>query len=114
MNALLAPTCEEPTVALEPAIMREMPCPFRLSCWIPELADTNPSSVSVPDCAEARSGSSRCAAAKTARQRILWGWVIETLLRLVDSVSIPRLLAAPQVQRLMCVTVRGAAEACNR
>src|SRR5216684_975091 len=68
--------------------------------------------IAVPDCAEARNGSRRSVAAKTARQRILWGWVIESS---QSSVSILRLLAAPgQVQRLMCLTVRGAVEACNR
>jgi len=78
MYVLVVPTDAEPTVALEPATISTIPWPFRLNCCVAELLDKNPSSLTAPDWAEARNGSRRGAAAKTARQRILWGWVIES------------------------------------
>src|SRR5580693_7020115 len=66
MKVLVVPTCTEPTVALEPATKREIPCPLRLANWVVELVDANASSVTVPDCAPAFPGHTRSAAATIA------------------------------------------------
>src|SRR6266481_6294225 len=110
MYVLVVPTDAEPTVALEPATISAIPWPFRLTCCVAELLDKNPSSVTVPDCAADRSGSRNSVAPRSAKQRILWGWVIESLLRLLTASQSQDCLLHRQVQRLMCVTVSGSRE----
>src|SRR5438105_8304325 len=78
MYVLVVPTDAEPTVALEPATISAIPWPFRLTCCVAALLDRNPSSVTVADWAAPRSGSRSSVAATPARQRILWGWIIES------------------------------------
>ncbi len=70
MNDLVVPTCREPTVALEPATISEIPCPFRLTDCADELLETRASSVTVADCADALLGRSKSVAARTECQRI--------------------------------------------
>src|SRR5438034_995992 len=57
MNVFVIPTGAVPTVALEPPTISTTPCPFTLTCCVAVLLDKNPSSVTVPDCAQARPGS---------------------------------------------------------
>src|SRR6266480_6981214 len=65
MYVLVVPTDAEPTVALEPPTISTTPWPFRLTCCVAVLLDKNPSSVTVPDCAQARPGSTASVISRT-------------------------------------------------
>src|SRR6266576_2876498 len=93
MYVLVVPTDAEPTVALEPATISTIPWPFRLNCCVAE-----------------RQQKRRRGEDGKAKNLVGLGHRILLKQRLNPETA----CRTGQVQRLMCVTVRGAVEACNR